>query len=73
MTNFTVLVGIPLSDMSEDGSGNVGLMRGSHHDMESFLDQQHASGGPMGPSGPGWPREYTNARNGRGLCHYPPE
>lgn len=73
MTNFTVLVGIPLSDMSEEGSGNVGLMRGSHHDMEDFLRKQHARGGPMGPGGPEWPREYLHARNGHGLCHYPPE
>ena len=28
LTNFTCLVGIPLSDMSEEGAGNVGLMRG---------------------------------------------
>eukprot|EP01046_Picozoa_sp_COSAG06_P024154 COSAG06_NODE_1953_length_7994_cov_40.573583_6_plen_46_part_00 len=27
----------------------------------------------MGPSGPDWPREYSHARNGHGLCHYPPE
>ena len=40
MTNFTCLVGIPLSDMSEEGSGNVGLMRGSHHDMQAFLNRQ---------------------------------
>eukprot|EP01046_Picozoa_sp_COSAG06_P009755 COSAG06_NODE_515_length_14818_cov_1329.391263_14_plen_274_part_00 len=46
MTNFTVLVGIPLSDMSEEGSGNVGLMRGSHHDMESFLNKQHGMRAP---------------------------
>ena len=23
--------------------------------------------------GPDWPREYLDARNGHGLCHYPPE
>jgi hypothetical protein len=72
MTNFTCLVGIPLSDMREAGSGNVGLMRGSHHDMQAFLNHQHRLGGPMGPSGPDWPREYTRARNKHGLCHYPP-
>ena len=58
--------------MSEEGSGNVGLLRGSCHDMEAFLRKQTALGGPLGPSGPEWPREYTNARNGHGLCHYPP-
>ena len=58
--------------MSEEGSGNVGLLRGSCHDMEAFLRKQTELGGPLGPSGPDWPREYTNARNGHGLCHYPP-
>ena len=47
MTNFTCLVGIPLSDMREEGSGNVGLMGGSHHDMQAFLNHQHRMGGPM--------------------------
>ena len=70
--NFTCLVGIPLTDMSEEGSGNVGLMRGSHHDMESFFQAQTRAGGPLGPSGPGWPREYAQAPNRHGLCHYPP-
>ena len=72
LSNFTVLIGVPLSDMSEEGSGNVGLLRGSCHDMEAFLRKQTELGGPLGPSGPEWPREYTNARNGHGLCHYPP-
>ena len=58
--------------MSEEGSGNVGVLRGSCHDMEAFLRKQTELGGPLGPSGPEWPREYTNARNGHGLCHYPP-
>lgn len=71
IANFTGLIGIALSDQRVVGSGNLGLLRGGHHHMETFFLEQHARGGPLGPEGPGWPREDRNAPNGHGLVHYP--
>ena len=69
--NFTVLVGIPLSDQNKNGVGNVGVLKGAHHKMEKFFKMQYKAGGPIGPDGPSWPRENTSAPNGHGLKHYP--
>lgn len=69
--NFTALVGVALSDQSELGSGNLGVLRGGHHHMAQFFDEQMRQGGPLGPDGPGWERENRNAPNRRGLVHYP--
>ena len=71
IANFTGLVGIALSDQRVVGSGNLGLLRGGHHPMEAFFREQLAQGGPLGPEGPGWPRENLSAPNGHGLVHYP--
>ena len=69
--NYTCLVGISLSDQSAEGSGNLGVLKGSHHAMEQFFRLQAGAGGPIGPGGPYWPREDRNAPNGRGVRHYP--
>jgi hypothetical protein len=58
--NFTALVGFPLSDQTNEGVGNLGLLRTAHHAMESVFQQQADSGGPLGPDGPEWPREEPN-------------
>ena len=68
---FTALVAVALSDQTEEGSGNLGLLKGAHHEMERFFQEQRDAGGPLGPDGPGWPRMDTSAPNGAGLRHYP--
>ena len=69
--NFTGLLGIPLSDQSEEGCGNVGLLTGAHRPMSKFFKHQRDKGGPIGPDGPGWERLDTEAPNKSGLRHYP--
>lgn len=73
IANFTALVGIALSDQRIPGCGNLGLLKGGHRHMEKFFKQQSAEGGPLGPDGPGWPREDRDAPNRHGLRHYPDE
>ena len=69
--NFAALVAVALSDQTEEGAGNVGLLRGAHHEMERFFRAQRDAGGPLGPDGPQWPRIDEQAPNGAGLRHYP--
>ena len=69
--NFTALLGIPLSDQSVEGAGNLGLLRGAHHPISEFFRYQRDAGGPIGPDGPGWERIDSNAPNFSGLRHYP--
>ena len=71
--NFTCLAGIALSDQLEDGDGQVGLLGGAHHVIREVYQRQAESGGPIGPGGPGWGREHTEAPNGHGLRYYPDE
>ena len=69
--NFTALLGIPLSDQTREGCGNLGLLRGAHHDIEAFFQHQQNLGGPLGPDGPDWERFDNSAPNKCGLRHYP--
>lgn len=69
--NFTALVGVALSDQTQEGAGNLGVLRGAHHHIEAFFRSQRAAGGPLGPDGPDWPREHLEAPNRHGLRHYP--
>lgn len=71
VANFAALVAVALSDQREAGAGNVGVLRGAHHEMERFFQAQRAAGGPLGPDGPNWPRLDESAPNGAGLRHYP--
>ena len=71
VTNFTALLGIPLSDQMVEGAGNLGLLRGAHQPISEFFQYQRDAGGPLGPDGPGWKRIDTEARNFSGLRHYP--
>lgn len=73
INNFTALLGIPLSDQMNEGCGNLGLLRGAHHHIEKFFQNQRAQGGPLGPDGPNWPRVDEEAPNRSGLRHYPDE
>ena len=68
---FAVLVAVALSDQTRDGVGNVGVLRGAHHEMEAFFRRQRDAGGPLGPDGPDWERIDVDAPNGAGLRHYP--
>eukprot|EP01052_Picozoa_sp_SAG31_P035543 SAG31_NODE_4304_length_3370_cov_1.370835_2_plen_339_part_00 len=71
--NFTLLCGVALSEQLEDGAGQLGLLRGAHHVIESVYQRQAALGGPVGPGGPGWERENHAAPNGHGIRYYPDE
>ena len=71
IANFAGLVGIALSDQTTEGCGNLGLLKGAHHEIERFFRSQRDAGGPLGPDGPGWPREHIESPNGHGLRHYP--
>ena len=71
MSNFTTLAGVALSDQRQEGAGNLGLLKGAHRKLERFFREQREAGGPLGPDGPGWPREHLEAPNGHGLRHYP--
>lgn len=71
LTNFTALLGIPLSDQSNEGVGNLGLLRSAHRPISQFFRYQRDLGGPLGPDGPGWERLHREAPNGSGLRHYP--
>ena len=69
--NFAALVAVALSDQTREGVGNVGVLRGAHHEMEAFFRRQRDAGGPLGPDGPDWQRVDAEAPNGAGLRHYP--
>ena len=71
LSNFTALVGVALSDQRLEGTGNLGLLKGAHRKMGRFFQKQRDAVGPLGPDGPGWPREHLEAPNGHGLRHYP--
>ncbi|MCE2424870.1 MAG: hypothetical protein J4F45_07180 [Pseudomonadales bacterium] len=71
LTNFAALVAIALSDQTAEGSGNFGVLKGAHHHIERFFQDQREAGGPLGPDGPDWKRIDTDTPNGCGLRHYP--
>ena len=71
VANFAALVAVALSDQRQEGSGNVGLLQGAHHEMERFFRAQRDAGGPLGPDGPDWQRIDAKAPNRAGLRHYP--
>ena len=71
VANFTALIGVALSDQRREGAGNLGLLKGAHRRLERFFREQREAGGPLGPDGPGWPREHEEAPNGHGLRHFP--
>jgi len=69
--SFAALVAVSLSDQTAEGSGNLGVLRGAHHEIERFFRRQRDAGGPLGPDGPNWERIDRDAPNGCGLRHYP--
>ena len=70
-TNFTCLIGIPLSDQSEEGCGNVGLLPGGCHAYEELYQRQREAGTNLGPEGLDWPRVDFDAPNGHGINYLP--
>ena len=71
VVNFTALLGIPLTDQSTTGCGNLGLLRGAHKHVAKFFRHQRDQNSVLGPDGIDWPRLNTEAPNGAGLRHYP--
>ena len=69
--SFAALVAVSLSDQTAEGSGNLGVLRGAHHEIERFFQHQRDAGGPLGPDGPNWKRIDQDVPNGCGLRHYP--
>ena len=72
ITNFTLLIGVPLNDQSEDGMGNLALLKGAHHAVERVFQMQAALGGPLGPGGPNWEREDPLSPTTHGVNMMPP-
>ena len=68
LSDFSALVGVPLSAQRLPDAGNLGLLRGGHKMVEAGFRAQRAAGGPLGPGGPGWDRFNANG----GLELYPP-
>ena len=44
MANYTCLLGVPLSDQTREGCGNLGLLRGAHFAMEQAFREQRDVG-----------------------------
>ena len=71
--SFAALVAVALSDQTAEGTGNLGVLKGAHHAIERFFQDQRDAGGPLGPDGPNWERIDRDAPNKCGLRHYPDE
>ena len=69
--SFAALLAVSLSDQTAEGAGNLGVLKGAHHEIERFFRYQRDAGGPLGPDGPKWERIDHDAPNGGGLRHYP--
>ena len=54
--SYTALVGVALNDQHEPGNGQLGVLKGTHKDVENCFKAQRDAGGIVGPEGPGWPR-----------------
>lgn len=54
--SYTALVGVCLSDQRESAKGQFAVRKGAHESVESFFRHQRNLGGPIGGSGPDWPR-----------------
>lgn len=54
--SFTAFVGVCLNDQTTPGKGQIAVRRGAHEAVEAFFKMQRSEGGPLGGSGPLWPR-----------------
>ena len=54
--SYTALVGVCLNDQRRPGKGQFSVRRGAHEAVEAFFRMQREQGGPIGGSGPDWPR-----------------
>ena len=52
LMGFTALLAVALSDQTEEGSGNLGLLKGAHHEMERFFPQAARRRRPAWPGRP---------------------
>ena len=70
--SYTALVGICLSDQSQPGNGQFGVLKGMHEDVEKVFQRQRDSGGVIGAEGVDWPRIKIDARE-RPFCNGLPD
>lgn len=70
--SYTALVGICLSDQSQPGNGQFGVLKGLHEDVEKVFQRQRDSGGVIGAEGVDWPRIKIDARE-RPFCNGLPD
>ena len=54
--SYTALVGVCLSDQSQPGKGQFGVLKGLHEEVEAFFRQQRDAGSIIGAEGIDWPR-----------------
>ena len=66
--SYSALVGVALNDQLEPGSGQLGVLKGMHEQVEAHFRKQRDSGGVIGPEGLDWPRIMTTT-NGRTFCN----
>ena len=57
--SYTVLAGACLNNQMQPGKGQFGVHLGAHEAVEAFFRMQRDRGGPLGGSGPGWPRHQA--------------
>ena len=60
--SYTALVGVCLSDQTQPGNGQFGVLKGLHEDVQKVFQRQRDSGGVIGAEGLDWPRIKINAR-----------
>jgi len=54
--SYTALVGVCLSDQTEPGNGQFGVLKGLHEEVERAFQRQRDTGGVIGAEGLDWPR-----------------
>ena len=62
--SYTALVGVCLSDQTEPGNGQFGVLKGLHEEVEQAFIRQRDAGGVIGAEGYDWPRVKIG-RSGR--------
>ena len=70
--SYTALVGICLSDQTQPGNGQFGVLKGLHEHVEQVFQRQRDSGGVIGAEGVDWPRIKIDARE-RPFCNGLPD
>ena len=69
--SFTAFVFVCLNDQTKEGCGQTALLRGAHHEVETFFRWQRDTNNHLGVEGPGWPRLNYDAPNRCGHVYLP--